>query len=198
MDLPITLIHQLDSILHPLVPHPDGLSATANALVESLATAVSSFRGLDLRVTHAGQRVTLTAFDKVVAGQIATSLRWRLNGHDQADPDQLILYAGRTGAFVDLAADLRYALVKKSPHMLLQPDLELDQDLPPRTTTTGLTGLSELSLLNRAAGVLIDRGASPRDALTELDRQALLAGVDRYAYARELLKPRGEPDADRS
>ena len=197
MDLPSTLIHEFDSILHPLVPDPDSLSRSASALVASISTAVASFRGLDLSLTYAGQRVTLAAFDQVAAGPSATSLRWRLNGHGQADPDQLILYAGRAGAFVDLAADLRYALARKSPHTLLQSDLELDRDLPPRTTTTGLTGLSELSLLNRAAGVLIDRGASPRDALAELDRQALLAGVDRYAYARELLKPRGEPKADR-
>jgi hypothetical protein len=183
------LIGQLDAILDPLGLDPDGLGESASALVQTLGEAIPSFRGLDLTVNYAGHPVTVTAFDQDALSSVATSLGWRLSRLPAVAPDRLILYAGRAGAFVDLAADLQYALAGRHPGASVDDNLELDRHLPPRTTDSGLTGLAELSLLNRAAGVLIDRGVDPPAALAELERRAGAAGLDRYSYAEQLLKP---------
>ena len=189
MDLSTVLIEQLDTILDPSGPDADGLGASASALVETLSGAIPSFSGLDLRLRYAGHPVTLTAFAPPTRGLIATSLGWRWDGLPEAEPARLIFYAGRAGAFVDLAADLEYALAQGRRARSVDAAIELDCDLPPRTTESGLTGLAELSLLNRACGVLIGRGVEPRAAMEALISQAGAAGLDRYSYARQLLQP---------
>ncbi len=59
-------------------------------------------------------------------------------------------------------------------------------------------GLDELALLNRACGVLIEQGAGSDDVMATLVRQAEVAGLDRYGYARVVLESvhgrRTDPD----
>jgi hypothetical protein len=47
--------------------------------------------------------------------------------------------------------------------------------------------VEELTIINRATGVLIDRGTHPEQAMLDLARHAAAAGLDHYTYARTLL-----------
>ena len=96
-----------------------------------------------------------------------------------------MFYSATRGAFVDLAADLQHRLTRGRPDVSLQP--ELDADLPPRRTTSGISGLTELALIHRATGVLIDRGHDPEGVLDVLQAQAVAAGVAVHVVAAGLL-----------
>jgi hypothetical protein len=130
---------------------------------------------------------------------------------------RVIFYATTPGAFVDLAADLAHALhtptvlAAQGPDRTGRPDargqsgdsrpggkqqsdgeragvIVLDADLPPHTLVSQWTGLHEVSTINRAIGVLIDRGHPPDDAHAALRRHAAAAGVDPHIYAARLLR----------
>jgi hypothetical protein len=119
------------------------------------------------------------------AGSDETSLRLPLSALGNAGLlGALVFYAGNPGAFVDLAADLSFALG-------LGPDVvALDQDLTPISDPaglTGLTGLAEMSQVNQAIGILIERGHVPHSARTELHRLANLAQTTPPAAAQQLM-----------
>jgi hypothetical protein len=96
----------------------------------------------------------------------------------------LVLQASAPGAFVLLAEDLAALLGRGQ-----QPP-ELDAHLAPLTASTdpALAGsLAELSLLDRALGVLIHQGWPPEAAEAELHRRAAIAGLTLAALAERLL-----------
>lgn len=64
----------------------------------------------------------------------------------------------------------------------------LDADLPPQTSESRLSGMQEMSTINRAVGMLIDQGHHPDDAHSVLRRHAAAAGVDTHVYAAQLLR----------
>jgi hypothetical protein len=64
----------------------------------------------------------------------------------------------------------------------------LDADLPPPTAISGLVGLDELTMINRAVGILIDQGHHPGQAHAALFGHAAAAGVDPHIYAARLLR----------
>ena len=133
------------------------------------------------------------------------------------DPDSRVtLYAATAGAFVDLAADLSYAL-----HLPTSTDrftdagssngddqrcgqvdddrrITLDADVPPNPLDSGVSGLSELSTINRAIGVLIDHGHHPDHAGETLRGDASIEGLEPHGYAARLLgRDRARRDAGR-
>ena len=126
--------------------------------------AVDSYLGLAMTLVIDGYPVTLTA---IHPADIATSMRVPLDVLGDADPGSvLVLYAAKPGAFVDLAADLSFAL-GLSPGIVI-----LDDDLTPTNVSPGLIGLAELAQVNQAIGILIKRGHLPDDARAELHRLA--------------------------
>jgi hypothetical protein len=64
----------------------------------------------------------------------------------------------------------------------------LDADLPPPSAISGLVGLDELTMINRAVGILIDQGHHPNTAHTALLGHAAAAGVRPHIYAARLLR----------
>jgi hypothetical protein len=66
--------------------------------------------------------------------------------------------------------------------------IELDADLPPISRTSGLTGLAELTVLNRAIGILVDQGHDIEQAHQLLRREAAAAGVEQHIYAAQILR----------
>jgi hypothetical protein len=64
----------------------------------------------------------------------------------------------------------------------------LDADLPLPTAMSGLVGLDELSMINRAVGILIDQGHHPNRAHAALLSGAVAAGVSPPIYAARLLR----------
>jgi hypothetical protein len=65
----------------------------------------------------------------------------------------------------------------------------LDADLPPPSTMSEITGLDELSMVERAVGIMIDHGHHPDHAHATLRRHAAAAGVEPHLYAARLLRP---------
>jgi hypothetical protein len=68
------------------------------------------------------------------------------------------------------------------------PLIVLDDDLPPPSAISGLVGLDELTMINRAAGILIDQGHHPNQAHAALLGHAAAAGVQPHIYAARLLR----------
>ena len=199
MDLPRDLVAHLRDLVES-VGAGDTLSGPLAALVEDLRTAVSSYQGLRLTLVLDGWPVTLTAFDYIDGQRPAASLRLALSELGPGfDPQSwIVFYAGTPGAFVDLAADLDYLHRAREPgshpsgvdgdrdgH---RPAVRLDVDLPPVSVVSGFSGLIEYATINRAVGVLIDRGHRPDHAHAVLRRAAAADGLALPDYAAHLLE----------
>jgi hypothetical protein len=205
VDLSTGLIVQLQELAISVGADDHAVDTSLAALVADLIVAVPSYCGLRLTITQHGFPVVLTAFAEF-GGTVGTSLRLPLSLLDPALEvhSQVVFYARTPGAFVDLAADLTYALGDgstvdwessdgKRGDGLRQIDrhrsrIELDANLPPGTRQSGLSGLANLSTINRAVGVLIADGHHPDDAHATLRRQATAAGLEPHAWAVRLLR----------
>jgi hypothetical protein len=66
--------------------------------------------------------------------------------------------------------------------------IQLDADVPPLSLVSGLTGLAELTVLNRAIGMLIQQGQDLEQAHQLLRREAKAAGVQPHIYAAQILR----------
>jgi hypothetical protein len=207
VDVPADLLSHVTQLAASIGVDTDVLHVPVLALARDLRAAVPSYRGLQLTVVHSGQPVTMTDMVPVQAdGVVLTSLRVPLLAVDSAyDPDsRVIFYAGRRGALVDLAADLAYVLTtsvltRSDPlvsngdgraqrgHLQTGRVLVLDADVPAAGAASGLFGLSEFSAVNRAVGIMIDRGHDPDHAYQELRREATAAGVEVHVFAARML-----------
>lgn len=108
----------------------------------------------------------------------------------QRSSTAVTFYAGTAGAFVDLAADLRFALG-------LDGEVVIDGHLhewPPDAGSGDQAGsdqqaeaAADAAVINQAVGFLIGGGYLPEAALTELHRQAHARGVSAAVRARQLL-----------
>ena len=201
----------LHTLLDRLAGGDDARTAAAlTTLTDGLRQAVPAFLGLQLVLHQHGHPVTLTAFDPDVnpAG-ISTSLRLPLTLLGVAPGDQpsaVTFHAGTPGAFVDLAADLNYALQPDPAHGNAVPTPELtptsnhtqatitlDDPIQPTTVNSGVDGAAELSTIDRAIGMLICEGHLLDDAHVELGRRAAVAGITILACATEIIRPTQHP-----
>jgi hypothetical protein len=161
--------------------------------LEDLATmardAVASFRGLSVTITLHGHPVTVTALDPGSDVDIGgTSLALPLSSVTTAAPGSvLILFASNPGAFTDLAADISWST--QTP----LDQFQIDQHLHLRATGSGISGLAELSTLNQAIGVLIERGQTPGQARDHLQQRAEADGHDVHDIARAILASLDNP-----
>jgi hypothetical protein len=193
VEVPAGLLGHLTDLADSIGMDFDLLSAPLGQLVADLAAAIPSYRGLQLTIVQMGQPVTLTDLPPATDGKVLTSLRITLAVLGTADDDasRVVFYAGTPGAFVDLAADLSYALRTRlsaaDPAGTDARALVLDADLPPVGWISGLTGIGELSAVNRAVGLLIGGGDHPDDAYDRLRREATEAGVEVHVYAARML-----------
>ena len=145
------------SILRPL-----------GALRDHLHGAVDSFSGLRLTLGVESPRIVLSDFRSEAAAieshtSLALALSQLVRG---SSAGEIIFYAARPGAFVDLAADLHFALG------LPPGTLAMDARPQPSPPFNAVVGLAERSQINQAVGVLVDRGRTPQAALQELNRLA--------------------------
>ena len=134
-----------------------------------------------------GQRVTLTAMEpSSVQSEITTSLHLTLGGYPLLDPStEITFFAATPGAFVDLGADLTFALgAAAGPR--------LDQDLP-TPVWTGVTGISEMSEINVAIGILIGHDHTPETARREFHRIAKAAAITAAQAAARVRANPGDP-----
>jgi hypothetical protein len=190
MEIPAALAADLKALTDALDEPGTDLETLLRTLAADARSTVDSFRGLTMRLIIDGYPITLTTMDPVDVG---ASLRMPLKALCDVEPgSELLLYADKPGAFVDLAADLSYAL-------RLTPDaVILDDDLNPASSPAGIGGLTEMSHVNQAIGILIDQGHLPRNARTELERLAHQAETTVHAAAEHLIRTTlGRPFPDR-
>jgi hypothetical protein len=181
------------------------LDDTLVALTIALRSTAASYCGLQLTIFENQSPVTLTAFTDGQDGLVGTSLRLPLGLVSSVDGgSRVVFFASTPGAFTDLAADLSHALGRipvgqASPtvdgvdHGGMHVDghrrvIELDVDLPPRSRVSGLTGLVELTVLNRAIGMLVAQGDDIEQAHQVLRREAAAARVEPHIYAAQILR----------
>ena len=168
MDISAALAADLALLTQALDDSGIDLEAGLRAFTADVKVAVASFTGMTMTIAFDGHDVSFTVHDDATI-QPATSLLIPLATVTPTDPaSTLLLYAATPGAFVDLAADLIYAL-RIEPTALV-----LDGHFDPRAGSGGITGLDEHSAINQAIGVLIGRGHTPESAQHELQRLATL------------------------
>jgi hypothetical protein len=147
--------------------------------------AVRSYLGLTLVASDATFPVTFTAMEDVAHHvRVASSLVLPLSDDSAEDAESrfvVILYAGRPGAFVDLAAELSWLTGRRFLDFALDQHLTLAAD----PDTGG--GVQAASVVNQAIGVLLGRGYTPEQAASEIDTQALAAGHSRFDAAEMIL-----------
>ena len=197
LEIPRSLLASLRDLTTGIDLNEPAVGELLGALIRELQTSVLSYRGLQLTISQNGFPVVLTAFADGHNGQngaVATSLRVPLALLDSgfAAESHIVFYAGTPGAFVDLAADLQYALRDASTperveNSALHP-IRLDADPPPRTRGFKLSGLTELSTIDRAVGVLIGQGHHPEHAHAALRGDAARAGLEPHDWATRLLQ----------
>jgi len=156
------------------------LADLMESLLDAFLVAVPSGLGLSITIRVGGDGVTVSTLDGAATG-VATTLRVPLQAETELPPGSaVIFYAGTAGALVDLAADLGRRLDPRD-------DMLLDGD--PRDGEHRVTsGLRELSVVQRALGMLIARGRTPRAARRELERDARVSGTAIGTVAAELIR----------
>jgi hypothetical protein len=144
----------------PMTGQPIELETSLLALTAALKHAIPSYRGLALTLVINEQPVSVTSAEREDTSDIATSLCLSLAWVPLLRTDSRItFYASVPGTFVDLAADLAFALGMEG--------LRLDEDIP-LALVSDLTGVHRLSTINEAVGVLIGHGHTPEGAQREL------------------------------
>jgi hypothetical protein len=212
VDLPTALLHDLLHLSSSIGLDDDAVGAPLTATVAALRAAVPSYRGICLTIVQNDHPIRVVAFLPPQDGKSSvTSLRVPLAALAPGFhvDSQIVFYAATPGAFVDLAADLGYALNiptitdSRPPRPTNSPEIDghqgtdhrdghrpivLDGDLPPASLVSGVTGLDDLSTINRAVGILIDQGHHPNQAYVILRRHAAAASVETRVYAARLLR----------
>jgi hypothetical protein len=170
------------------------LGSLLATLADTVTAAVGSYLGMTMTLVAGAHEVSFTVREEPDGRQIGTSLRIPLGSDASSNAGSaLTLYAAAPGAFVDLAADLSYAL------SVDVSELHLDGQLTAPDGTAGIDGLAVHSAVNQAVGVLLDGGHTPESADEELRRLADVHGVTLALAAvlvLETIAGRPRPDAD--
>ena len=120
---------------------PDAdLAELVQRLGDRCAIAVGSYLGFSISLVIDEVAVSVTVLEEFLdPSEIVTSVMFSLRAlGDHAPVGEVVLYAGVPGAFVDLAADLSYALNAG------RDTVRLDQHLTPPDPGLGVVGLDGL------------------------------------------------------
>jgi hypothetical protein len=147
------------------------LEGELRRLSDELASVIDSYLGLSITITGTAGPVTMSTWhDAAGRAAVGSSLLIPLPLICATPPGSaLILHASQAGAFVDLAADLSYALGEPLPTFVLDQHLA---EQPDHSSRPELIGLAEASQINQAIGVLLACGRTREQALAELWRRA--------------------------
>jgi len=214
VDLPAALLAHLKDLTASIGQDGQDLDDTLTALTAALNSTATTYCGLRLTIVENQWPITLTA---VTDGHdadghdvpVGTSLRLPLALVSPAvdHGSRVVFFAVTPGAFIDLAADLSYVLGGIPVSQASPPAdgddhrdhggagldghrraIELDLDLPLLSRVSGLTGFAELTVLNRAIGMLVAQGNDIEQAHQLLRRDAAAAGVEPHVYAARILR----------
>lgn len=212
MAISAELSTQLRQLAAGLDLDPGSLHDALEGLVSYVRQAVPSYCGLQLTLFDHGWPVTLTEVINSANLPAVTSLRVSLQalGSGTVSGGHLVFGATTPGAFVDLAADLSYvlgvpyatgndavrptALGAATPMQQAEPALiVLDVASLPTGSVSGVSGLAEVSIINRAVGGLIEDGHLPEEAHALIRGGAASAGIAPHLFAARLL-PSGDDE----
>jgi hypothetical protein len=159
-----------------LVPH-GSLRESLAALITTAKEATAAYLGLAITVLIDDQPILLTVIESSGHAnvQAASSLSLSLSWLPTLDPgSRITFYAVTPGAFLDLAADLTFALGGVA--------LQIDDDIT-NAPIAGLTGVETLTAINHAVGILLGHGHSVETAQAEMRRRAstLSGGIHQVA-----------------
>jgi hypothetical protein len=205
VDLPAALVAHLQDLTASIGQDDQDLDDTLATLTAALHSTANTYYGFQLTIVENQWPVKLTAFSDGHHVPVGTSLRLPLVLISSAvDPEsRVVFFAGIPGAFTDLAADLSYALRMPVGQAWPAADgvdqrgthvdgrrraIELDVDLPLLSRVSGLTGLAELTVLNRVIGMLVAQGHDIEQAHQVLRRDAAAAGAEPHIYAARILR----------
>jgi hypothetical protein len=176
------LTQQLGDLTITLDDPGTDLKAMLDVLSDDLTAAVPSYLGLTLTLQLAHGPVTLTTVDAALALAAGARIEFPLATLPRADPaGTLVCYASRPDSFIALAAETGLVLRPGGQHM---------QDCVPSAAATrpaGISGLDNLTVINRAIGVLISGGLGPAQADAELVRRAAVDGRALPEVAEEVV-----------
>ncbi|MGI8414844.1 MAG: hypothetical protein ACR2P2_01280 [Nakamurella sp.] len=166
MEFPDALKRQLASLSAALDdPHIDLPTMLATLVIE-LTAAIPSFLGLTVSFPTLVGLMSMTTIDGTAPVPGASLLMPLSLTADRGDGSTMTFLAGNAGAFVDLAADIRWAH-QLDGEVVLDRHLTADSD-----GGSPHLALQELSEINQAIGVLIGRRRTWDGALVELQRLA--------------------------
>ena len=206
MVLPTALLAHLHDLTVSIGDDDQDFDDTLLALTTALRSTATSYCGFQLTIVENEWQVTLAAFTDGHDVSAETSLRLPLGMVSPTvdGESRVVFYAGVAGAFTDLAADLSHALggvpVDQQLSAADNADpggprvdghrrvIELDTDLPLLSRVSQLTGLAELTVLNRAIGMLIQQGHDTEQARQVLRQEATAAGVEPHVYAARMVR----------
>jgi hypothetical protein len=158
------------------------LQAVLSVLTDDLAAAIPSYLGLTVTLHVQDDSVIVSTLD---AGpvDVRASLLLPLSPSGSSEvTGSVAFYSGSGGAFIDLADDAKWIFNLDGPPVL-------DAHLPAAGSEPGgIRGLTALSDLNQAIGVLVEDGHTPHDAHTELRRRAHRDGQSITDAAASLLE----------
>jgi hypothetical protein len=193
--LSAVLAAQLAVLSEALAEPGSDIQATLARLMLDAAAATAAFAGISVRVHVAGRATTITTLlDTVAPAQVVTSLRIPLpTGHTEpagaagaaggsvSGQAQVVLYATRPGALIDLAADLSWLTGQPLSALTLDSDLA---DLPALLDTPSL---GTERVIDQAAGVLIATGMTIQQAYTEIEHRAATTNTNQITAAQHIL-----------
>ena len=190
MELSAGLAADLARLTDALDDPATDLADLVSLLHDAFVVAVPSALGLAFTIRASPAEVTVSTLDGA-ATAVATSLQVPLASWTDLEPGSaVIFYAATNGALVDLAADLGWLLN-------LRADVVLDGHLlaQPQEVTSGL---AELSVIQQALGVLIDRGRTPQAGRDELEHLARESDTTVHAVAAQMIRdwPSADPRSD--
>lgn len=184
MDLPASLITQLDSLTTALDDPGTDLRAILAVLSDDVTSAVPSYLGLTITMVTDGDAVQLTAV-AVSKAAVNASLRLPLPLLAGSEAGSTIeFYAGVPGAFARMAHDVRQTYG-------LDGEVVLDDHRTGPTNQTGTAvamGVDDFTMVNRAVGVLIGKGRTPDEANNELHASAQRASISLPDAAQAVLR----------
>ncbi len=191
MILSSALAAELANLSGALQEPDGGLAVRLQLLADDLKDAVGSYLGLTVTIALDGHEISFSLTEQ--AGFAETSVAIPLPDVAGSEPgSSLVLYAAARGAFVDLGADLTWALGLDSSAVVL------DANLAVPTPSDVLSGLREHAIVNRAMGALIEGGRTPESAKAELRAQAENDNVALPVSAQRILDdlPKPPPRSD--
>ena len=190
MELSAGLAADLARLTDALDDSATDLADLVGSVHDAFVVAVPSALGVAFTIRASPAEVTVSTLDGA-AMAVATSLQVPLGSWTDLEPGSaVIFYAATTGALVDLAADLGWLLN-------LRAAVVLDGHLPARHQGA-TSGLAELSVIQQALGVLIDRGRTPQAGVYELEHLARESDTTVHAAAARLIRdcPTADPPGD--